>query len=62
MNGTRVLVVDDHPTTRLKIVMAVRALGHDTCDAENGRAALEILRQGGCDLVLLDLLMPEMDG
>lgn len=57
-----VLVVDDHPTNRLKLSLAVRSLGHLTELAENGVQALERLRRGAFDLVLLDILMPEMDG
>lgn len=58
----RILVVDDHPTNRLKLSMAVKKLGHEAEAAENGKRALEMLRTGSFDLVLLDLLMPEMDG
>ncbi len=57
-----ILVVDDHPTNRVKMSMAVRNLGHATEQARNGVEALERLRTGAFDLVLLDILMPEMDG
>ncbi len=57
-----VLVVDDHPTNRAKLSFAVRALGHRTEQAENGAQALDRLRSGAFDLVLLDILMPELDG
>ncbi|MFO1036410.1 MAG: adenylate/guanylate cyclase domain-containing protein [Geminicoccaceae bacterium] len=57
-----VLVVDDHPTSRLKLSLAVRNLGHATIEAQNGVEALERLRSTAVDLVLLDILMPEMDG
>lgn len=57
-----VLVVDDHPTNRLKLSLAVQALGHATELARNGIEALERLRAGRFDLVLLDIVMPEMDG
>ena len=36
--------------------------GHSVASAENGRVALDMLRRGGFDLVLLDMEMPEMDG
>ena len=58
----RVLVVDDDQSTR---DMVRRALEEERCDvieAENGRHALERLATGGVDLILLDLMMPEMDG
>ena len=58
-----ILIVDDHPTNRLKLSMAVKHLGYTTQTANDGAQALEKLRApGGCDLVLLDILMPEMDG
>ena len=58
----RILVVDDHTTDRLKISMAVKRLGHQVETAAGGRQAIEKLRDTPFDLVLLDLLMPEMDG
>lgn len=57
-----ILVVDDHPTNRLKMSMAVKTLGYEAALAENGRQALDLLRSEDFDLVLLDLVMPEMDG
>ena len=58
----RVLVVDDHPTDRLKVSMALKRLGHVADAAAGGQEAIEKLRKDSFDLVLLDLLMPEMDG
>ena len=42
--------------------MAVRALGHEAEQAENGVVALEMMRAQPFDLILLDIVMPEMDG
>lgn len=58
----RALVVDDHGTSRLKMSMAVRALGHDVDTATNGLEALEFLEKQDFDIVLLDIEMPELDG
>ncbi len=58
----RVLVVDDHATVRAKMTIAVKRLGHAVTAASDGRQALEILATESFDLVLLDLLMPEVDG
>lgn len=57
-----VLVVDDNPTNRMKLRIATTALGHDVVEAEDGEAALEMLGKGGIDLVLLDIIMPGLDG
>ncbi len=57
-----VLVVDDNMTSRLKMSMAVKQLGHRTETAQDGQDALEQLRGGSFDLVLLDIEMPVLDG
>ena len=58
----KILVVDDHPTTRLKFSLGLQLQGHTVVEAENGLKALEKLRSEPFDLVLLDIVMPEMDG
>lgn len=58
----RLLVVDDNKVNRLLLTRSLEQQGHKAESAENGRVALEKLRQGGFDLVLLDMEMPEMDG
>src|SRR5437867_157122 len=56
------LVVDDNRVNRLLLGRALENLGHTVTFAENGREALERLRQRAVDLVLLDIEMPEMNG
>ena len=56
------LVVDDNRVNRLLLGRLLEQLGHTVTFAENGRGALEALRQRRVDLVLLDIEMPEMDG
>jgi class 3 adenylate cyclase len=56
------LVVDDNKVNRLLLGRGLEQQGHTVAFAENGRQALEMLRQGGFDLVLLDIQMPELDG
>ncbi len=58
----RVLIVDDQPANRDLLARHIRRLGHAWEMAENGRVALEKLRAGAFDLVLLDIMMPEMSG
>jgi class 3 adenylate cyclase len=57
-----VLVVDDNRVNRLLVARTLEQLGHRVAFAENGRLALEALRQRPADLVLLDIEMPEMNG
>ena len=58
----RVLVVDDHLDTAHTLALLLRASGHAVEFAINGYAALEIARQFRPDIVLLDLLLPDLDG
>jgi two-component system, sensor histidine kinase and response regulator len=58
----RILVVDDNRLNRFKLVRVLHELGHDAAEAENGREALAILQQETFNLMLLDIIMPEMDG
>ncbi len=60
--GGRILVADDKAPNREMICRYVAQLGHQAAAAENGRAALALLRTRPFDLVLLDVLMPELDG
>ena len=57
-----ILVVDDYKTNRLKLSIGLKQQGHVVGLAENGRQALDMLRSEPYDLVLLDIVMPEMDG
>jgi adenylate cyclase len=57
-----VLVVDDTETNRDMLCALLEADGHKTAIAENGKIALQALNGGFYDLVLLDVMMPEMNG
>ena len=56
------LVVDDIEANRDVLSRQLERQGHVVPTAENGRQALEMLRAHTFDLVLLDIMMPEMDG
>ena len=58
----QVLVVDDTPANRDLLSRRVQQQGHAVTLAENGREAMELMKQKPFDLVLLDIMMPEMDG
>jgi two-component system response regulator MprA len=59
---TKVLVVDDEPAVRAALDRALRAEGYSVTTAGDGRAALERVFEDHPDLVVLDVLMPVMDG
>lgn len=60
--GASALVVDDDAMNRMVLQRSLEREGHAVRVAANGRAALELLRSEPFDIVLLDVLMPEMDG
>jgi|GEM_PF-726950 len=57
-----VLVADDNPVNQRFAGMLLRRLGHEAQFAHNGREALDKVKAGGIDVVLMDLEMPELDG
>ena len=57
-----ILVVDDQEMNRDMLCRRLERQGHTVIQAENGRKALEVLESVKVDLVLLDILMPELDG
>jgi len=60
--GGRVLVVDDDAVTRTMLGEYLRGVGLEVVQASNGLQALEAIRMDAPDAVVLDLLMPVMDG
>ena len=56
------LVVDDNEMNRDVLSQRLKRQGHDVVTAENGREALAMARGQAFDLILLDIMMPEMDG
>jgi len=58
----RILVVDDDKNTRLLLKAVLQAENYTVLTAENGRAALDVMEQEHIDLVVLDIMMPGMDG
>ncbi|MFY9585008.1 MAG: HD domain-containing phosphohydrolase [Candidatus Acidiferrales bacterium] len=62
MAGERILVVDDEEAIREVVATLLEAQGYHCSAVGNGRAALEYVEKNSLDLVLSDMVMPEMDG
>lgn len=59
---TNVLVVDDDAMVRKSICAILSIAGHDTIDAEDGMAALEVLKNQTVEIAIVDVWMPGVDG
>jgi len=59
---SKILVVDDHPASRMTAVALLSVEGYEVIEADNGLAALQSVTADNPDLVLLDVMMPGMDG
>jgi diguanylate cyclase (GGDEF)-like protein len=57
-----ILVVDDSPTIRAALKSLLERMGHTVVEADDGKEALEMYRQNRPGLVLIDVVMPVMDG
>lgn len=60
--GARILVVDDEPSIVRLVSTTLRARGHEVFEASDGLEALEKAAELKPDLILLDIMMPRMDG
>ncbi len=58
----RILHVDDSSFSRLQIGKVLKNAGHELLQAENGRAGLAAVQEQSPNLIITDILMPEMDG
>ena len=58
----RVLVVDDDPTVREVVVSYLRAAGHHVDETGDGESVATLMRDDPADLVVLDLMLPGIDG
>ena len=58
----RILLVDDELSVQKLLTYPLRKEGYDVIPALDGRAALERLREDNFDLVVLDVMLPRMDG
>jgi DNA-binding NarL/FixJ family response regulator len=61
-NHRRLLLIDDDPNLILLVKDYLEFRGYEVITAENGREALEVLEQDVPDMIICDVMMPEMDG
>jgi len=61
-NGSRILIVEDAPVNIQALTGVLREKGYQISVATNGRQALDVLARVRPDLILLDVMMPEVDG
>lgn len=59
---SKILIVDDEPNIVMSLEYLMRKNGHDVFIARNGSEALDILSKEVPDLILLDIMMPDVDG
>ena len=62
MNAHRILVVEDDPLTATMLETNFKFEGYDVTLVSNGRVAIDLLASGSYDLILLDYMLPEVDG
>lgn len=57
-----ILVIDDEELIRVLLRSALEAAGYEITEAANGREGLELYRKRPADLIITDILMPELNG
>jgi DNA-binding response OmpR family regulator len=58
----RILVIDDQEPVRALLRLALERAGHEVLEASNGRLGLALYRERSADLIITDIVMPEMNG
>ncbi|MGH8000194.1 MAG: HD domain-containing phosphohydrolase [Brasilonema sp.] len=61
-DAPKILVVDDHAASRMTAVALLAMEGYEVIEADSGYTAIELVIKKQPDLILLDVMMPEMDG
>lgn len=62
MNRLKVLVIDDNKESRKIMRKILESFGFELLEADSGKAGIEVLKKEAVDLVILDYLMPELNG
>ncbi len=61
-NKLRILLAEDNDVNRKLTINILKHLGHEVCVAGNGREAVDLFKKNDFDVILMDILMPEMTG
>lgn len=61
-SGKKILIVEDNAVTRAVVRIALAAQGHAILEAEDARTAMDLMASSTPDLVIQDLMLPDMDG
>jgi two-component system response regulator (stage 0 sporulation protein F) len=62
MTRATILIIDDEEPIRALLRFALEAAGYEVTEAANGRQGLDLYRQRPTDLIIADMLMPELNG
>ena len=62
MTKATILIIDDEEPIRALLRFALEAAGYEVTEAANGRQGLDLYRQRPTDLIIADMLMPELNG
>ena len=60
--GKKILIVEDEPDFRVALRMRLEANGYNIIEADDGMKGLDAVRQQNPDLIILDVMLPKMDG
>ena len=59
---SKILIVDDDPNIRELVSALLHNHGFETCEAADGREALKVMENDNPDMLVIDIMMPNMDG
>ena len=62
MPKSKILIIEDQAPMRRNVALMLELEGYDTCTAENGLVGIEVAHREKPDLILCDVMMPELDG
>jgi DNA-binding NarL/FixJ family response regulator len=62
MKKKKILIIEDQAPMRRNVALMLQMEGYDTCTAANGREGVEVAQKERPDLILCDVMMPELDG